>query len=86
MKYILKLIDRFTPRKDRLSHFYWGMLYLCLGSVLDSVIGAGFLYIAMPIFTSVVKETYDKIYGRIFDIVDLLMTVTPLVLFELFLN
>lgn len=83
MKKLYKLIQEFTPKPDKLGHFYWGFIYSLFGF-------GGFLLfdtiwlIALPsIVLAASKEFFDKKgYGNA-ELLDFVFTVIPSVVFTL---
>lgn len=74
MKKILLLLNEYTPRYDRLAHFFWGSIYSILGAFIGYIIYFNLFIILVPFILGLIKEVYD---WRKFDFIDWFYTFLP---------
>jgi len=78
MKKLIEIINKLTPKEDKLKHFFWGFVYALVSYVigvylLDSKLFTMFL----PVAFGAAKEIYDDIKYGGFDVEDLFYTLIP---------
>lgn len=87
MKQILKIINKLTPRHDRLAHFYWGFIYMLIFVILGRLLSVTTLPIVVLVLCAIigfVKEYYDYKLKRDFDWVDYFFTLLPCLIHLIF--
>lgn len=85
MEKILKIIQKLTPRKDRLEHFYWGFIYMVAGFLItgflrlfiNTSVGFENLFMFIPLWIGLIKEIRDIRKSSGFDVIDWLFTFLP---------
>ncbi|MFL0067861.1 hypothetical protein V2647_03620 [Tenacibaculum maritimum] len=60
MKNLYKLIQKLTPKVDKLGHFYWGFLYTIAGVIGFFIFDALFLIVLPSVVLAAFKEFFDK--------------------------
>lgn len=77
MKNLYKLIQKFTPKADKLGHFYWGFLYSILGVIGFFIFNALWLIALPSVVLAASKEIFDKQgYGNA-EWLDFVFTIIP---------
>ena len=83
LNWLLKIQGKFTPRVDKLGHFYWGALYAFLVDLVTDNI----FIILVPLLFAISKEVRDRMkddYGvklGNFEWADIFWTSLPGLLF-----
>lgn len=78
MNKLIEIINKLTPKEDKLKHFFWGFIYAVISYVisyylLDSKLFTMFL----PVLFGAIKEVHDDIKYGGFDVEDLFYTLIP---------
>lgn len=73
--YIYYTIVFKTPGKDKLEHYYMGLIYFLVGFGIDYFFGYNFFYYVLPLFFGLTKEIRDMAgYGNV-ELEDFVFTV-----------
>ena len=77
MKNLYKLIQKFTPKADKLGHFYWGFLYSIAGVIGFFIFDALWLIALPSIVLAASKEFFDKQGHGNAEWLDFVFTIIP---------
>ena len=77
MKSIFQLIQKLTPKPDKLGHFYWGFIYTVLGVIGFFIFHTLWIIVIPNIVLAASKEIIDKQgYGNA-EWADFIFTIIP---------
>ena len=77
MKSIFQLIQKLTPKPDKLGHFYWGFIYTLFGFVGFLIFNSIWFLLLPSFILAAAKEYFDaKGYGKA-ELADFIFTILP---------
>lgn len=78
MNKIIEIINKLTPKEDKLKHFFWGFIYAVISYVIGYyLLGSKLFTMFLPVLFGSIKEIHDDIKYGGFDVEDLFYTLIP---------